>query len=235
MGNFERLILRVWLVISLVTLSWLFYKETSRSAISIFETIEAKRINIRESDGTLRLAISNTDEQDVGNIDGISIHEPGKRPAGMIFFNELGDEMGGLIFGGKSKTGAGGSFTFDRWKNDQTIQILYSDSEGGHTSGIIVSDRPNDDTMVSLLKRQMEIKNLEGEEKSKAEAQLMDDIKNKKINLGTTRAFAGLKNGVAQYALYDVNGKLKVRISAESDGPGKIELFDKDGNPVSIR
>ncbi len=85
------------------------------------------------------MVISNKEKQDTGNVDGINIHEPGTRPAGIIFFNEHGDEMGGLIFKGVSKDDAGGSLTFDRWKNDQTIQILYADSGDKNISGVIVS------------------------------------------------------------------------------------------------
>jgi hypothetical protein len=232
MGSTERFILRTWLAFSLVAMTWLIYKEVSRASISRFETIEAKRINIREADGTLRMVIANTEKQDPGSIDGLTIHEPGTRPAGLLFFNEHGDEMGGLIYKGVSKDDVGGSLTFDRWKNDQTIQILYNDSEKDHTSGVIVSDRPNDDSMLNVLKQQKEFEKLQGDERKDAEAKLIDDIKNKKIILGTTRVFAGVKNGVAQYALYSSDGKLKVRISADTEGPGKIEMFDKDGKAI---
>jgi len=233
MSKIEHFILRSWLIISLLALTWLMCKEISRKTISSFETIEVERINIREPDGTLRMVISNKKKQDVGSIDGITIHEPGQRAAGMIFFNEHGDEMGGLIFKGVSKEDSGGSLTFDRWKNDQVVQLLYSDSKGHSSSGLIISDRPNDATMVNVLKRQREIKKLKGDQKTQAEAKLIDDVRSKKINLGTARVFAGVKDGVAQYTLYDSNGKIKVRISAKPDGPGKIEFFDKNGKLIS--
>lgn len=233
MGNTERAVLRIWLVVSLLALGWLFYKETSRSSLSTFKTIDAERINIRESDGTLRMVLSNKEKQDVGNVNGISIHQPGTRPAGMLFFNEHGDEMGGFIYKGVSKTDVGMSLTFDRWKNDQTVQILYADSEGSNVSGVIISDRPNDDTLVNLLRRQKEIESLQGDERKKAESVLNQDIHDKKINLGTTRVFAGVKSGLAQFVLYDSEGKMKARLSADAQGPGKMELFDQDGKVIS--
>ncbi|MBT4760851.1 MAG: hypothetical protein HOO06_04055 [Bdellovibrionaceae bacterium] len=234
MGKIELIILRIWLVVSFVTLTWLLSEKLfNEESISSFKVIEAERINIRESDGTLRIAISNKEKQDNGNIDGLEIHEPGTRHAGMIFFNDQGTEAGGLIFGGKSKGSTGASLTFDRWRNDQTIQLLYSDSKSRYTSGLIVSDRPNDDTLLNLVKRQKSIKKLQGQELKQANTKLSEDIKSKKINLGTTRVFSGIKNKVAQYVLYDSDGKVKVKISAEPNKPGKIELFDNDGNLIS--
>ena len=40
-----------------------------------------------------------------------------RRQAGMIFFSELGDEVGGMVFSGRSQNGvpfASGSLTFDQ-------------------------------------------------------------------------------------------------------------------------
>lgn len=51
--------------------------------------------------------------------------------------------------------------------------------------------------------------------------------------MGETRLFTGLKNGVAQIALYDGKGKLKIRISAGKEGVGKIEAFDEEGKVIT--
>lgn len=233
MKKTETIVLRTWLIITLIALPWLVFQEITRSNATKFRVLEAQRINIRESDGTLRLAISNKELQDTGNIDGIPIHEPGKRHAGMIFFNDLGDEMGGLIFGGTSKENTGGSLTFDRWKNDQTIQFLYADSKGRTTTGLFVNDRPNDDTLLKVLQRQKNIAKLASKEKKAAQESLLDDVRSKKIDLGTTRLFSGVKDGVAQIVLYDANGRAKIKISAGPDGVGKIEAFDDGGKRIS--
>ncbi len=94
-------------------------------------------------------------------------------------------------------------------------------------------DRPNDSSLVDVLKRQRMIKGLKGDEKTRALEALNDEVRNGKIALGTTRVFVGVKDNVAQYALYDKEGKLKVRLSASSDGPGQIEIFDKEGKPIT--
>jgi hypothetical protein len=52
------------------------------------------------------------------------------RPAGMIFFNNDGDENGGLVYQG-DKTGAGMAYSFDQYKNDQVMQLQYNQSNDG--------------------------------------------------------------------------------------------------------
>ena len=53
-----------------------------------------------EKDGKLKMVISNAQRQHPGSVDGKIIPREEGRPAGMIFFNERGDEVGGLIFSG---------------------------------------------------------------------------------------------------------------------------------------
>src|ERR671917_152578 len=64
-----------------------------------FEEIDVERINIVEKDGKLRMVISNQERQHPGIVNGKIIKREHPRPPGMIFFNHLGDEMGGFIFG----------------------------------------------------------------------------------------------------------------------------------------
>jgi hypothetical protein len=65
-----------------------------------FDEIDVKRINVKDDDGKLRMVISNKDRQHYGISDGKPIERKNGRPTpGIIFFNHLGDEMGGLIVG----------------------------------------------------------------------------------------------------------------------------------------
>ena len=52
---------------------------------------------------------------------------PDRRMAGMLFFDDEGTETGGLIFAGKDANGkasGGGSLTFDRYHQDQVVQLF---------------------------------------------------------------------------------------------------------------
>src|SRR5262245_60104499 len=68
-----------------------------------FAEIDVERINIVEKNGKLDMVISNGERQHPGVIDGRTLSRA--RPAGMLFFNDRGDECGGLSFNGDQKDG----------------------------------------------------------------------------------------------------------------------------------
>src|SRR5918997_645185 len=94
-----------------------------------FEEIDVERINVVEKDGKLRMVISNNERQHPGIVNGKIIKRDGPRAPGMIFFNHLGDEMGGLIFGDNGGKGHFGSLTWDKVRNDQTIGFRHLESD----------------------------------------------------------------------------------------------------------
>ena len=83
-----------------------------------FEEITVERLNVVDADGTLRLVLSNKDRMHPGVMDGKTINRP--RPvAGMLFFNDEGDEVGGLVVSGQLKNGerrASALLAFDQLK-----------------------------------------------------------------------------------------------------------------------
>jgi hypothetical protein len=89
-----------------------------------FDEITTGRINIVEQDGKLRMVISNHENQHPGSYNGKDLPKR-DRPAGMIFFNDDGDECGGLVYDG-SKKGASMTYSIDQYKNDQIMQIQYA-------------------------------------------------------------------------------------------------------------
>ncbi len=111
-----------------------------------FSEIEVGRINIVEPDGKLRLTISNNAQSPGLEIGGkyYSARE-GTRGAGFTFYNDEGDEDGGLAYHGKTedgKTTAGGLFAFDQYGQDQIVGITYHQSQTRRVAGLQVWDRP---------------------------------------------------------------------------------------------
>jgi hypothetical protein len=111
------------------------------------DEITVQRINIVEPDGTPRMIISNN-----AKLPGLLEHgkeKPLDRPqAGLIFLNDEGSEIGGLIFGGrKDKDGkvrdSGGSLSFDRYEANQVVQLLGVDDSEDRLAGLMVSDSPS--------------------------------------------------------------------------------------------
>lgn len=85
-----------------------------------FEEITVERINILESDGSLKMVISNSSRQHPGMINGESLQKRDRDP-GIIFFNEEQDEVGGLLYSGNEKDGATFVLSVDQYKNDQVM------------------------------------------------------------------------------------------------------------------
>jgi hypothetical protein len=112
-----------------------------------FDEISVHRLNVTEPDGTLRMVISNKDRLPPVIIKGKERPEMGEpRPqAGMIFYNDEGTENGGLIFSGrKNEKGqivdSGGSLSFDRYGDGQTVQLAGVDDGENHFAGLGIND-----------------------------------------------------------------------------------------------
>ena len=105
-----------------------------------FEEIDVERINVVEKDGRLKMVVSNAQRQHPGIVDGKTIPREDGRSAGMIFFNDRGDEIGGLTFSGDAKNGQYSSLTFDKFRGDQTIAFQHlENSEGNYFAGGSIS------------------------------------------------------------------------------------------------
>jgi hypothetical protein len=105
--------------------------------------ITVERINLVDKDGTLRMVIADKDRMHPGVLDG-KVIERARPVAGIIFFNDEGDEVGGLTYSGRVANGqraAQAGITFDQLKQDQTIGLRYSESNGQRTAALEVWDR----------------------------------------------------------------------------------------------
>ena len=198
-----------------------------------FNELTAQRINIVENDGTLRMALSNRKLQDLGAYDGKKIPKR-DRPAGMIFFNDQGDECGGLIYDGDSKS-ASMTYSFDQYKNDQIMQLQYAQDETG-TSNIVRSyglkmwDRDDRYPTARLLQYTDSLKNLRDTTAYQAGIA--------KIRaagwLGKERMFVG-KDAEGEYGIFitGTDGKPRLRILVNKQNQPVIELMDNKGKVVS--
>jgi hypothetical protein len=111
------------------------------------KTLDVEQLNIVEPDGTLRLVISNRAQFPGAIIRGQEFpHESRQDVAGMLFYNDEKTENGGLIFNGKKKANekpsAGLSLTFDKYEQDQILQLAAYEQNGEEFSGLVISDRP---------------------------------------------------------------------------------------------
>lgn len=191
-----------------------------------FAEIDVERINIVEKDGKLRMVISNQERQHPGIVNGKVIKRDAPRPPGMIFFNHLGDEMGGYVFGDNGGNGHFGMITWDKVRNDQTMALSYLESDNGtYESGLKMWQQPNipGDVMLSKLE---EARKIPDEAKRKAAIQTLADNN----ELTTNRLFLGKRRDNSNELLMaDIKGRPRIRLQVAPDGTPKLDFLDEAG------
>src|SRR6188508_1426469 len=100
-------VLQAYAAISFALLAFLALSAfTQTSSTQRIDELTVQRLNVVDANGTLRFVLSNKDRMHPGVMDGITINRP--RPvAGMLFFNDEGDEVGGLTYTGRAAGGPG--------------------------------------------------------------------------------------------------------------------------------
>ncbi len=170
-------------------------------ALESRRVFEAERVDIVETDGTLRLVISNSARAPDPVCDGQTFKRDGGNPAGLIFYNDEGDECGGLVFGGKRVDdgyAAGASLLFDQFKQDQVVGLSHGDANGRRKAGVWVWDRPDEPFPATG---------------------------------GATRLFMGKTvEGIAAVELRDAEGRVRLRLSVTGDGSARVEFLDASGD-----
>lgn len=216
----------------LVALRLVLIAGTSRTATAKFDEIEVGRINVVERDGTVRLAISNT-ERAPGWVMGGKAHPGRSRNAGMIFYDDRGVEDGGLIFGGTTRDGkyeAGASLTFDQRDADQVVALQYTDENGVRRSGLAINEFPSVFSLATEMARTDSIAAMApgpGRDAAKARR----DSAQARGDLGANRGYFGRdRAGTALLRLSDKTGKPRVRLLVDSLGAARLEFLDATGH-----
>jgi len=190
-----------------------------------FEEITVERLNVVERSGQLRAVIANTDHMPDPIVNGKAFKT--ERVPGMIFYNGLGDECGGLIFGavqGGGKYGAYGGFTFDQFRQSQAVGLVYNDHNGSRQVGLSVWDRP--ETPLSDLLQQHEAldKMPDGAEKDAERKRLQE------AEFSPTRIFVGKnKEREAKVTLYDARGNARINMVVDAAGAPRLDFLDEKG------
>jgi hypothetical protein len=218
--------------LTLVLLGFIaFYLTNTRSH---FKEITAERLNIVEANGKLRMVISNKENQHPGRMDNKDWPKR-DRPAGMIFFNDVGDECGGLIYDG-DKSSSSMTYSIDQYKNDQIMQLQYAQDGNSGTPvksyGLKLWDRSDKFTLMRLSNYYDSLKRLKdtatftaGMAKLKA-AGLM----------AKQRLFVGkADNGEVGLFLNDAQGRPRLKICINKQNQPVIQTLDDKGTVIASR
>jgi len=217
-------LLEIYAFVSLLVFAVLAFSAFTKTREKFVE-LDVERLNVREKNGQLVMVAANSDRMPDPVVNGKTWKT--ERPAGMLFFNGLGDENGGLVFGaveGRGQYGAYQGLSFDKFKQAQTMALVYNDHSGKYRAGLQIWDR-SETPIDQFIKRQEEIDKMPpGESKSAALAKL------KANNASPTRLYVG-KNAEkeSEITLSDAAGKAKIRMMVTADGAAKLDFLDDSG------
>jgi hypothetical protein len=173
------------------------------------------------------MVLSNKERAPDAMINGKSYPRQGGNSPGIVFYNDKGDECGGLVFSGDEggKPNAGAALLFDQYHQDQTIGIMYNESNGRRFAGLNVWERP-ETPLWDMVERWEKIKAMpEGPEKTEAVKKLQESGA-----LGAQRVFVGKgRDKAAAVILSDAKGKARIKMSVDEAGVAKLEFLDESG------
>jgi hypothetical protein len=207
-----------------------------------FNEITAERINIVNEDGTPVIVISNKQRIAAPVMEGkkysMSVSEGREYMAGMIFFNEAGDEMGGLVFNSfkmpNGRVAGMGHLSFDRFRDNQVIALEYNENKSGVRTGLSFYDRPADGSFKKNLDllEEANLKTTSPERLLEIKAVLKEMAEKKEQ--GVQRLFIGSRNEKAQLELKDKKGNVRGRFYIDDNGEAKLEFLDEKGEVSAV-
>jgi hypothetical protein len=181
-----------------------------------FDELDVHRINVREPDGTLRMAISNTDSAPGIIVKGKEYPHPSRKSAGILFFNDEGTENGGLIFGGAKSDGKVtnyGHLSFDQYEQDQVIVLEQTEDSGERDASLSFWDRPKAPLPWDLPHMTKRLRD-------------PATIGHPRLLIGKTH------DSVSTVSLEDAKGRARLVLKVAPGGAASIDFLDENGKTV---
>lgn len=225
--------LTVYSILSTVVFLFLFVSLYNKTAHLKADELTVKRINLIGEDGSLRMVISNESRQHPGRIDGKDLPKR-ERPAGILFFDNNGNECGGLVYN-ESNTGNKVnkmmSFTMDNYKNDQIVQMIDDETYHGDQAvirrGLAINEFPVGADMGVLVSKMDSLNKAQGDtaiRHQQIQALFKSAGSKRRLFLGRT---GQNESGIF---LYDNAGRPRLEIYVDSLGDPKMMSLDSAGN-----
>ena len=191
-----------------------------------FNEIDVERINIVSKDGKKELVIANRDRLPGVVSDGKEAADHRHMP-GLLFYNEAGDECGGLIWNGKldakGKPQSGMHFSMDRFGGDQQLALGHYEGGGFMDTGLNVYDRGLSKDYGPLWQAYQSAQAGPGK----------DALKKKWEEAGgrqTSRVFVGRTRGQSSAViLADAKGRPRIMMLVTPEGQPSLQFLDEQG------
>jgi hypothetical protein len=204
-----------------------------------FKAVEAGRVEIREANGTLKAALSNAAGFNVGQR---AEQAGGNRLSGLIFYNEEGEETGGLVYQGKAIPGGQDSdvgLTMDQYHQDQNVYLHHTEYKDAHGSkiddGLQINERPDWTGIKAEYWTYAQIAKLPPEQADALRLKALQDgtISMRRLFFGVTR---GVENQVpyndAGVFIKNKWGRNAIKIYVDNDNKPHFEVYDPLGEKI---
>jgi hypothetical protein len=202
-----------------------------------FKVIEAERLNIREKSGILKAALSNS-----AGFNEFQRTDRGLTFSGLMFYNEEGQEEGGLVYSGKATPdgqNADVTLTMDQYRQDQNVYLHHEEHKDAQMfrieDGLSINARPD----WTGVKDEYTIYGDMG----KLSQEQQDELRLKSLQAGKTssnRLFLGVKRGIKGTTAYDDTGvfiknkwgRTAIRLYVDNDNKPHFEVYDALGKAI---
>lgn len=203
-----------------------------------FRLVEAERLNIRERDGTLKAALSNAR----GFNEGQRAEQGRVRFSGLMFYNEEGQETGGLVYFGKAIPGgqdADVTLTFDQFRQDQNVYLHHEEFKDAHglrvEDGLTINARPDWTAIKEEYGTYAALEKLSPSQRDTLQLQALQAGK-----ISSRRLFFGVRRGAGDGAPYDNAGVFirnkwgrdAIKLYVDNDNKPHFEVYDPLGKTV---
>ncbi|MEG9328406.1 hypothetical protein V6B16_10715 [Salinimicrobium catena] len=219
------------LLLLLGILTYLIFFSQEQQTQDVIPELSVNRLNVVGENGNKYVVISSPEIQALGTINGKTIDpETTERPVpGLLFFNQEGDEIGGLVFGIDS-TNSYQMLTFDQRKNDQIMTLRKEeqkiDGEWKKRYGLLLQER-SEKPLPEIVS---EIRAIEKIGDTAIRTQKFREFYSNEEHLAPRRMFLGRTfNGDVGLFLMDRNNQPRVKIYVDPEGNPKIEKIDSIG------
>jgi hypothetical protein len=228
-------VLLLFLVTILLTVN-LFHPLVSRQRVKL---LEAERINIREANGILKAALSNS----AGFNEGQRAEQSAVKFAGLMFYNQEGQEEGGLVYSGKEIPGGQDgdvTLTMDQFRQDQDVYLHHEEHKDAQSrrieDGLTISSRPDWTNINEEYSIYGQMDSLSAEQRDELR---LKSLQEGKISINS-RLFFGVRRGVKDNVSYDDTGvfiknrwgQTAIKLYVDYDNKPHFEVYDRLGRTV---
>jgi hypothetical protein len=163
---------------------------------------------------------------------GKEIPRPERQATGMLFLNDEGTEMGGLIYYGlKDKSGtieSGGHLSFDQYMQDQVFSVDAGQDGSKHYSLISIADR-GDYPITEALEASKRIQTLAADQQQAEWKKFAESHPGDASRI----VFGRANDASAVLKMRDRQGRDRLLIQVGADGSPVIILLNEEGKVIS--